>query len=88
MMQRHFAPKPVVSVGREVVARISRTTGVAPEDITGPNKTRRAFRARQFVCAILRKEHGWSYPRIGKLLNRDHSTIIYSMRAYERSVSQ
>jgi chromosomal replication initiation ATPase DnaA len=88
MMRRHFSPEPKISTGAKVIGRVSRVTGVNPADIIGPSKTQRTFRARQFVSAILRKEHGWSYPRIGRLLNRHHSTIIECVRAYERSVSK
>ncbi len=34
-----------------------------------------ALRAKAMV--IMHHEYGWSFPRIGQLLNKDHSTCVY-----------
>lgn len=35
--------------------------------------------ARQVVTVYLRR-HGWSLPRIGRYLNRDHTTILHRLQ--------
>ncbi|GMG82601.1 hypothetical protein LNKW23_18140 [Paralimibaculum aggregatum] len=39
-------------------------------------------RLRDRVCLTLRAE-GWSYPRIGRALGRDHSTVLAACRRAE-----
>ena len=56
-------------------------------------KSRQAERVeiRQMVCLYLRENTNYSYPKIGRLVNRDHATVIFSVNtakdriAYERS---
>jgi chromosomal replication initiation ATPase DnaA len=39
--------------------------------------------ARKDCYAYLR-EQGWSYPEIGGLFNRDHTTVLYALEPEER----
>lgn len=39
--------------------------------------------ARKDCYRYLRDQRGWSLPQIGKYFNRDHSTIIHSLRSEE-----
>lgn len=36
---------------------------------------------RNRLIAYLREVKGLSYPRIGKIVNRDHSTVMHSMKS-------
>jgi len=46
-------------------------------------------RARQAVMYRLRRELGWSTPRIGRFLgDRHHTTIINGIRAHERRMKE
>lgn len=57
------------------------------------DKSREAERVevRQMVCLYLRENTNYSYPKIGRLVKRDHATAIFSVNtakdriAYERS---
>lgn len=41
---------------------------------------------RYEIAKILKEKMGFSFPRIGKALNRSHSTVIYWLgKAFERS---
>ena len=46
---------------------------------------------RQMVCLYLRENTDYSYPKIARLVRRDHATVIFSVKtakdrmAYERS---
>jgi hypothetical protein len=48
---------------------------VTPEDITGPKRSPEVKKARLWVARKLRR-NGMSYPKIGKILNRNHSTVM------------
>lgn len=39
--------------------------------------------ARKALCWLLRTEFRLSYPRIGKLVMRDHTTVIHHVRAFQ-----
>ena len=57
------------------------------------DKSREADRVeiRQMVCLYLRENTNYSYPKIARLVNRDHATVIWSVNtakdriAFERS---
>jgi len=70
----------------ELVADVARQHGATVDEVLAQDKTPRVSHARQAVWHALRHhpERRYSYPDIGRLFGRDHSTIIYGVRAYER----
>lgn len=52
---------------------------IHPRDLMGNYRFAFVVRARQALYLALRKR-GWSYPRIGRFLDRDHSTVIYGAK--------
>jgi hypothetical protein len=54
-------------------------------DIMLKNRSRQRVDAR-FVYAKILREHGYTFPQIGRLLVRDHSTIIYYCRMFDRVI--
>ncbi len=67
---------------REIVKLCADLFDISPEDLLSSKRRQRITHARMALYAGLRKR-GWSYPRIGMFCNRDHSTIIYGVRAAE-----
>ena len=66
-------------VARAVVAA-SRAFEVPPRDIIGRLRFRDVVRARQALTCALYQAYETSYPQLGRLLNRDNSTLIHSVR--------
>ncbi len=65
-------------LGKAVIDAASRHTGFTVDQIKG--YPRSAVPARFAVCLALHRK-GWSYPRIGRLLNdRDHTTIMNAVK--------
>lgn len=56
---------------------------VSVDDIMGKSRAPRFADPRHIVMWMLRRE-GLSYPQIGRLFNRDHTTIMYGCRRVER----
>lgn len=52
---------------------------IHPRDLTGDYRYQFIVRARYALFLALRRR-GWSYPRIGKLLKRDHSSVIHGVK--------
>ena len=45
----------------------------------------RVVAARDIIIKCLRDD-GWSYPEIGRLLNRDHSTIVHALKRINKNI--
>jgi len=45
--------------------------------IRQPNRQQEFVKIKQFLIKIFRDELGWSFPRIGRFLNKDHTSIIH-----------
>ena len=66
----------------DIIAAASRMTGIPVADITGPSRVKRLVRVRQAVAFVAaRQADRLSYPMIGRMLGRDHSTIIHAIIA-------
>jgi chromosomal replication initiation ATPase DnaA len=53
--------------------------GFTRYDILGPCKTRQLVKARQDCIAMFR-DRGMSTPQIGRIMQRDHSTIVHALQ--------
>lgn len=70
----------------EITAGVAKLMKCTVDDIRGRNKARHYVKARQVVCAVLR-ERGLSFTQIGTWLNRDHSTIMHAIDAFDEKAS-
>jgi hypothetical protein len=46
-------------------------------------RNRHIVRLRQKAMYRMHRELGWSLPRIGRMLNRDHTTVLHGVRRHE-----
>lgn len=58
--------------------------GMTLNQVQSPKRTRQIARTRQAVCWFLRSRLGISTVEIGRLIHRDHSTVIYAWQTIER----
>lgn len=69
-------PIRIADIQREVCAEF----GVTREHLIGPDRSRRYVVPRHMAMFIAR-QHGFSYPRIGRAFGyRHHTTIIHAVR--------
>lgn len=61
--------------GELLLSVVASEYGLTPQEMKGPSRLPEFVEARALVADVLRHRN-WSYPRIGRLLQRDHSTII------------
>jgi chromosomal replication initiation ATPase DnaA len=78
---RHLA-SPAASVA-QAFATVARRFAVTYDELTGRDRHQRITNARQVLAWILR-QYGLSFPEIGALLQRDHTTIQYAVAKIER----
>lgn len=59
----------------EVVVAVAAVVGIAPDDILAEGRSGHVVRSRAVVCLVLR-EVGMSSPEVGRLVRRDHSSVL------------
>ena len=68
----------------EVLRWACQAAGTTIAEVRGRDRHGGPVARRQFVCALLRSlPLGISYPEIGKLVARDHVTVIWAQRQVE-----
>ena len=73
-----FAPSPEV-----IIEETGKCYGIEVSDIMSGSRTKEITLARQVAMYITRQQTQLSLPEIGKVFDRDHSTIIHSLQKVE-----
>lgn len=69
-----------------VVHECAEQFGVTIADIMGNSKVKKIMLARREAMWRLHKFKGMSKNNIGSFLNKDHSTVVYAITAYEKQI--
>lgn len=64
----------------QIIAQVAATTGISADRITGPSREAEVVKARDQVIFILFYGECMTTTEIGRILNRDHSSIVASVR--------
>lgn len=67
------------SLVKTLVADAAHVHRVRPSAIMSKDRTARISNARDDVFLALRN-HGWSYPRIGRSMGRDHTSVMAGVK--------
>ncbi len=76
--------EPVQVTVDKIFDAVSEKYGVSKEDIYGTHRTKEIATARHVTIYLLRNLTDMSFPNIGRMFNRDHSTIMNSIDVVER----
>jgi len=69
---------------KHVIADVSRRTGVLPQDLLAQGRgLRHVSQARQECYRILHRDLGHSLPVIGRIMGRDHTSVLHGVKAAE-----
>lgn len=66
------------------IGEIAEVYGFTVDDMIGKRKYKMLMVARRECVAMLRAK-GYSTTEIGRIMNRDHSTIVHSLQVLEAS---
>ena len=69
-----------------VIAQVCKKYGLSEEDIKGRKKTKEIAMARHICIYIIRKLTDLSLPAIGRILGRDHTTVMSSLQVIENEL--
>ena len=83
-------PEPKARVERDfrkrIIADCAEEFGIRVKDILGNSRVNHIVMARRKAAWIFYQRGTMSYPQIGRLLNKDHSTIIHAVKKYQESL--
>ena len=80
--------EPVSVTVDRIFEKVSKKYGISIEDIKGRKRTKGIASARHITIYIIRKMTDLSLPAIGRLLGRDHTTIMSSIETIENEMMQ
>lgn len=66
----------------QILARACRLFRVTPAEIRGDKRSRKMVFARQFIAYWVSRRTKLSSCKIGRLMNRDHTTVLHSRVVY------
>ena len=78
---------PTALTMREIVAHVCRYFQIDPDTLTAKSKKRSLVYPRQLAIYLIRKYTDEPLHSIGALFGRDHSSILYAARAFEKKLS-
>lgn len=71
-----------------IIQVISTHFGIFPEDVLGKSQTKECTTPRQIAMYFCREKLKLPYKKIGDIFDRDHSTVITSVKCIEKSKSE
>jgi chromosomal replication initiator protein len=72
-----------------VLSKTSFLFNISENEIMGRSRKGEVVIARQFICWFLRRQSTFkrfSYPAMGRLMQRDHATVMHSVRKIQDAV--
>ncbi|MEC7840178.1 MAG: chromosomal replication initiator protein DnaA [Chlamydiota bacterium] len=73
---------------QKIIKSVAEHYGIMSDDILGKSQSRECARARKLAMYIIREELNLSYVKIGDVFERDHSTVISSVRGINKSLEE
>ena len=74
-----MARESVIEEAKEIMLEVAEEYGVTVYQITSPSRSRYVVRSRWEVMRRLRDELDLTLDAIGRVVHRDHSTVIYGL---------
>ena len=80
--------QPLPITIEKILDEVARTFNVTTEDIKSSQRTASLTKARRISIYIMRQITGLSTLEIGKEFNRDHSTVVYTLKKVEEEIEK
>ncbi len=80
--------EPITVTVDKIFTSIYKKYNIKREDIVGPKRTKDIAIARHITVYIIRSVTDMSLPNIGKIIGRDHSTVMSSIETVEKRMLQ
>lgn len=66
----------------EILEVISNQSNQSVEDIMSRTRRQEIVDARQLFCHVIKEKYDMPLAKIGKIIGRDHATVIHSIKAH------
>lgn len=70
-----------------IIQEVTKKHAIDLDRIVGRSRQWSVLKARDELCFRLRNETHWSYPEIGRFLNKHHSSVIAAVKRYKERLS-
>lgn len=70
-----------------IIAATCRHYGLTLDELRGPKRESRITWPRQQAMKIIRDNTKLTFPQIGRIFNRDHTTVIHALRRVKSKAS-
>ena len=80
--------EPVTVTVDKIFAAVQKKYNIKREDIVSGKRTKEIANARHITVYAIRSVTDMSLPNIGKIIARDHSTVLSSIEAVEKRMTQ
>ena len=80
--------QPIPVTIEKIINEVARTYNVMPADIRGKKRNANVSAARQMTMYIIREVTGMSMEAIGQEFQRDHSTVVYSIKTMAENITR
>lgn len=73
---------------QKIIENTSNAYGISIEDVLGDRRQKETVLPRHIIMYKLRKELELSFPKIGKIFGKDHTTIIHAFNKIEKMLNE
>jgi len=71
-----------------ILTAVARYFGIKPDDLKGKARHKQIVGPRQVAMYLLREDGHLSTPEVGRLLNRDHTTVLHGMKQIANDIAR
>ena len=85
---REYGPRDNASITPDyIVEHCAKFYGVTTEDLKSDNRKKEISNARKVTMFVIREILGMSFPKIGAIFGKDHSTAMYAIKSIDEKIS-
>lgn len=86
---KEYGPRDKSEITPEfIIEHCSKVFKIPVAELYSDNRKKEVSQARKYTMFIIREILGMSFPKIGTLFNKDHSTAMYSIKTVEKQIGE
>ena len=79
--------EPISTTVDKIFAAVYKKYNISKEDIKGKKRVKNVIWARQVAIYLIRDITELSFPNIGEIVDKDHSTVMYSYNTIAKRIT-
>lgn len=86
---KDYGPRDISEITPElIVAHCAKFYNFTPNELYSDNRKKEISTARKITMFVIREILGMSFPKIGAMFGKDHSTAMYAIKSVEEKMSK